>query len=162
MPRMNVLNSVERESFDSPPVFNSLQRKQYFDFPTKLRRVAESLRNSTHRLGFLLSAGYFKATKRFFSPRAFHPRDVEYVARLLEPVPPTAGFADYRPRTPSSVISPRSGPSTASGSSTMRGPASCSKRSPAWCIPKSNPKSCSGAVSTSWCVKGLKCPATRG
>ena len=36
MPRMNFLNTVERESFDSPPVFNNLQRKQYFDFPSKL------------------------------------------------------------------------------------------------------------------------------
>ena len=35
MPRMNVLNTVEREAFDSPPVFNSFQRKQYFDFPSK-------------------------------------------------------------------------------------------------------------------------------
>ena len=100
MPRMNFLNTVERESFDSPPVFNSLQRKQYFDFPSKLRRIAETFRNPTHRLGFLLSAGYFKAAKRFFfSPRAFHPRDVEYVARQLEPVAPRGGFADYHPRT---------------------------------------------------------------
>ena len=39
MPRMNILNAVEREAFDSPPVFNSLQRKQYFDFPsTPIRR----------------------------------------------------------------------------------------------------------------------------
>ena len=48
MPRMNVLNTVEREAFDSPPVFNSLQRKQYFDFPSKLRCIAETLRNPTH------------------------------------------------------------------------------------------------------------------
>ena len=34
MPRMNILNTVEREAFESPPVFNSVQRKQYFDFPT--------------------------------------------------------------------------------------------------------------------------------
>ena len=39
MPRMNMLNAVEREAFDSPPVFNSFQRKQYFDFPsTPFRR----------------------------------------------------------------------------------------------------------------------------
>ena len=39
MPRMNILNAVEREAFDSPPVFNSFQRKQYFDFPsTPIRR----------------------------------------------------------------------------------------------------------------------------
>ena len=39
MPRMNILNAVEREAFDSPPVFHSFQRKQYFDFPsTPIRR----------------------------------------------------------------------------------------------------------------------------
>ena len=38
MPRMNILNTVEREAFSSPPVFSSFQRKQYFDFPSKLRR----------------------------------------------------------------------------------------------------------------------------
>jgi hypothetical protein len=36
---LNILNAVEREAFDSPPVFNSFQRKQYFDFPsTPIRR----------------------------------------------------------------------------------------------------------------------------
>jgi len=51
MPRMNILNTVEREAFESPPVFNSVQRKQYFDFPTELRRLAGELRAPTHQLG---------------------------------------------------------------------------------------------------------------
>jgi uncharacterized protein DUF4158 len=85
MPRMNILNTVEREAFNSPPVFSSFQRKQYFDFPSKLRRFAAGLRNPTYQLGFLLSAGYFKAARRFFSPGSFHPRDIDYVARQLEP-----------------------------------------------------------------------------
>jgi hypothetical protein len=34
MPRMNILNAVEREAFDAPPVFNSFQRKQGVDRPT--------------------------------------------------------------------------------------------------------------------------------
>jgi hypothetical protein len=39
MPQMNILNAIEREALDSPPVFNSFQRKQYFDFPsTPIRR----------------------------------------------------------------------------------------------------------------------------
>jgi len=83
---MNILNTVEREAFDSPPGFNSIQRKQYFDFPSELRRLANSLRAPTHQLCFLLSAGYFKAAKRFFLPRTFHRRDIEYVARQLEQV----------------------------------------------------------------------------
>jgi RNA polymerase sigma factor (sigma-70 family) len=98
MPRMNILNAVEREAFDSPPVFNSFQRKQYFDFPSKLRRFAAGLRSPAYRVGFLLSAGYFKAVKRFFSPGAFHRRDIEYVTRQLELGVPMVDLASYHPR----------------------------------------------------------------
>ncbi|MBV8968200.1 MAG: DUF4158 domain-containing protein [Verrucomicrobia bacterium] len=52
-----------------------------------------------YQLGFLLSSGYFKAARRFFSPGSFHPRDIEYVARQLEPGAPTVDFAQYHPRT---------------------------------------------------------------
>ena len=52
MPRMNILNTVEREAFDSPPVFNSVQRKRYFDSPSKLRRFVAGLRRPAHKLGF--------------------------------------------------------------------------------------------------------------
>jgi hypothetical protein len=98
MPRMNILNAVEREAFDSPPVFHSFQRKQYFDFPSKLRRFAAGLRSPAYRVGFLLSAGYFKAVKRFFSPGAFHRRDIEYVTRQLELGVPMVDLASYHPR----------------------------------------------------------------
>jgi len=32
MPRRRILNGVEREVFDLPPIFNSAERKRYFDF----------------------------------------------------------------------------------------------------------------------------------
>jgi len=99
MSRMNILNTVEGEAFDSPPVFNSVQRKQYFDFPSQLRRLAGSLRVPTHQLCFLLSAGYFKAAKRFFLPSTFHRRDVEYVAGQLELADHPIDLKDYSRRT---------------------------------------------------------------
>jgi len=77
MPRMNILNAVEQEAFESAPVFNSFQRKQYFDFPQAIQQT--NLRTPANQLCFLLSCGYFKASKRFFPARTFHPRDVEYV-----------------------------------------------------------------------------------
>ena len=33
MPRMKILNSIEQEAFELPPVLNSAERKRYFDFP---------------------------------------------------------------------------------------------------------------------------------
>lgn len=50
MPRMKILNTVEQEAFDSPPVFNSVQRKQHFDLPVAIQRTAASLRKPTNRL----------------------------------------------------------------------------------------------------------------
>jgi hypothetical protein len=72
---MKILNAVEQEAFESPPLFNSVQRKQYFDFPVALRHLAASLHARTHRLGFVLSSAYFQATKKFFSPADFRPFD---------------------------------------------------------------------------------------
>jgi TnpA family transposase len=80
MPRMKILSPVEQDAFDSPPVFNSVQRKQYFDFPLAIQRLAAGLRTPTNQLCFLVSCGYFKAAKQFFPVRRFHPGDIKYVA----------------------------------------------------------------------------------
>ena len=74
MPRMSILNSVEQEAFESAPVFNSFQRKQYFDFPQAIVQAAASLRTPANQLCFLLSCGYFKASKGFFPTQTFHRR----------------------------------------------------------------------------------------
>ena len=54
MPRMNILNTVEQEAFEAAPVFNSLQRKQYFDFPHAIQQAAANLRTPANQLWFLL------------------------------------------------------------------------------------------------------------
>jgi len=83
MARMKILNATEQESFNKPPVFNSFQRKQLFEATTGLMDITQRLRKPTYQIGFLLACGYFKATKRFFIPDDYYPRDVEYVARKL-------------------------------------------------------------------------------
>ena len=49
MPRMKILNGVEREVFDLPPIFNSAERKRCFDFPVPIQDIASSLRTSTNQ-----------------------------------------------------------------------------------------------------------------
>src|SRR6266436_9412105 len=83
MPRMKILNAVEQEQFESPPVFNSAQRKQYFDFSSELLTLAQDLQTPTNQVCFLVSCGYFKAAKRFFPNRRCSRRDLDYVAQQL-------------------------------------------------------------------------------
>lgn len=36
MARMKIFNSLEEEAFESPPEFNSAQRKRFFSMPLRL------------------------------------------------------------------------------------------------------------------------------
>jgi TnpA family transposase len=83
MPRMRILTATEQEAFDKPPLFERRERKKFFEFPKGLLDIAQSMRGADHRVGFLVSCGYFLATRRFFSPAEFDPRDVAYVAGRL-------------------------------------------------------------------------------
>ena len=75
MPRMQILSLAEQMQFETPPVFNSIERKQFFDFPKALIEIATDLRNQASKISFLLMCGYFKSTKRFFLPQDFHVRE---------------------------------------------------------------------------------------
>jgi len=82
MARMKIFNTLEEEAFDSPPVFNSAERKQFFSLPMMLKDSMVDLRTPTNKVCFLVAAGYFKARRRFFS-RQFHLEDLEYIARQI-------------------------------------------------------------------------------
>ena len=99
MPRMNVLNSLEQSAFESPPLFNSAERKRCFDFPLALQGIATSLRSPINQVCFLTSCGYFRATRRFYPTRAFHPRDLAFVAERCSISMDAVRLEDYSKET---------------------------------------------------------------
>jgi Domain of unknown function (DUF4158)/Resolvase, N terminal domain/Tn3 transposase DDE domain len=82
MARMKIFNTLEEEAFESPPVFNSAERKQFFSLPLKLKSLMADLRTPTNKVCFLAAAGYFKARRKFFAQQ-FHLADIEYIARQI-------------------------------------------------------------------------------
>ena len=96
---MSILSRAEQETFDTPPAFNSAERKQFFDLPSALQEKAESFRTPANCLGFLVACGYFKACKRFFRPQDYHQRDIEYVAGHAGLSPDSFDPACYAPAT---------------------------------------------------------------
>ena len=95
MPRMRILSTQEQEDFDRPPVFDYAERKQMFSLPKSLLETARALRTPNSQIGFLLMCGYFRASKRFFLPRDFHERDIEFAAGILELLPSDFIPPDY-------------------------------------------------------------------
>src|ERR1022692_2785525 len=93
MARMKIFNTLEEEAFESPPVFNSAERKQFFSLPLTLKNLMVDLRTPTNKVCFLAAAGYFKARRKFF-PQRFHRANIKSVARQMGEKPP-----DVPPKT---------------------------------------------------------------
>lgn len=83
MPRMQILSAPEQDAFDRPPLFDFSERKRCFDLPKPLMDIAIELRSPESQIGFLVMCAYFKAAKRFYSPRDFHTPDIEAASKLL-------------------------------------------------------------------------------
>lgn len=82
MTQLKILNTLERESFESPPIFSNVGRKKYFSLPVGLTATLETLRTPTNKALLILMYGYFKAAKRFFGAK-FNEKDLGYVAKQL-------------------------------------------------------------------------------
>ena len=80
---MKILNSVEQALFDRPPLLSSAERKRAFDLPSTVWSLADGIRSAPARIGFCVSAGYFKSVRRFFPASDFHDRDVAHIAARL-------------------------------------------------------------------------------
>lgn len=79
-----ILDEVEIEEFETPPKFNSIQRKKFLRLTAKVRTVNEGLTSPLNQICFSLMFGYFKAIHKFFTPESFHFQDIEYMSHQLE------------------------------------------------------------------------------
>src|SRR5262245_957910 len=94
MPRMHILTASEHKAFDAPPALSYAERDTFFQVSERLDAILVTLSSPTHRVGLVLTVGYFRATKRFFTP-PFDPADVAYVAKRLAHTPEQIDFESY-------------------------------------------------------------------
>jgi Domain of unknown function (DUF4158) len=98
MPRLHILTPTEYAAFETPPRFSSIERKRFVDLSQRLESLLTTFRTPTNRICFVLTLGYFKATKRFFA-RQFHDVDADYVAHQLGYLPGVFDPSDYKEAT---------------------------------------------------------------
>ena len=87
MSTVQILTPTEIRNYESPPRFDSFNRKKFFALPIDLMKEVQTLRTSSGKIAFVLQTGYFRAAKRFFGSR-FYDSDIAFVAgRLALPNP---------------------------------------------------------------------------
>ena len=69
--------------FDRPPQLSGVERRRVFDLPVAVWSAANDIQSVSGKIGFLVSAGYFRSARRFFLASDFHDHDIAYVAARL-------------------------------------------------------------------------------
>ncbi len=82
MPRLQILTPAEYTAFETPPFYTREERKRFFYLSQSVLSRLTIFRTPINQIGFVLTLGYFLATKRFFA-RQFHETDAAYVAKQL-------------------------------------------------------------------------------
>jgi TnpA family transposase len=77
---LNILSVNEIKLFDSPPEFNSHQRIINFAPAKWAENIMNDMRSDENKLIFCILLGYFKFSKKFYTPVKFHKKDIIYVS----------------------------------------------------------------------------------
>ena len=107
MPRRQILTPAEYTAFETPPALTNIQRQRFFNLSQSLLDLLSTFRTPTNQISFVLTLGYFLATKRFFAKsvgfaftfRQFHEVDADYVARQLGFLPGMFDLTTYQDTT---------------------------------------------------------------
>ena len=96
---MKILSDAEQMLFDRPPQLSSAERRRAFELPVTVSSAAHEVQSVPAKIGFLISAGYFRSARRFFLAADFHERDIAYAAGRLGIAASGFDYAAYSART---------------------------------------------------------------
>lgn len=74
-----ILSVNEIKEFNNPPIFQSEDRKVFFNVPKFIDNDFLEIRTDINKLVFIVLMGYFKCCRKFFTPSSFEQRDINYV-----------------------------------------------------------------------------------
>lgn len=78
-----ILTPKEQRIFNNPPNFSSVTRNKLFKLTSHEYELIQTIYKPINKVYFALQLIYFKNSARLFEPKQFGPKDIEYVARIL-------------------------------------------------------------------------------
>ena len=80
---IRILHPLEIREYETPPLFDSFNRKKFLTLPTALLSLLETSRHSSSKIALIVQCGYFRACHRFFGSQ-FRADDLAFVAARLD------------------------------------------------------------------------------
>ncbi len=79
---IRILHPLEIREYETPPLFDSFNRKKFLTLPAALTSLLETSRHPSSKIALIVQCGYFRACHRFFGSQ-FRADDLAFVAARL-------------------------------------------------------------------------------
>jgi hypothetical protein len=80
---IRILHPLEIREYETPPLFDSFNRKKFLILPAALTSLLETSRHPASKIALVVQCGYFRACHRFFGSQ-FRVDDLAFVAARLD------------------------------------------------------------------------------
>ncbi len=99
MANKEFISQQARKRFEEPPQLTETERSSLLVIPPWAKLVIDQISNSTNKAGFILQLGYFRLMGRFFHPKTYPPKDIDFIVQKLSGDPNDVDIDEYKTST---------------------------------------------------------------
>ena len=83
MANKEFISQQARKRFEEPPQLSETERSSLLVIPLWAKLVIDQIPSHTNKTGFILQSGYFRLMGRFFHPKMYSQKDIDFVVQKL-------------------------------------------------------------------------------
>ena len=99
MANKEFISQQARKRFEEPPQLTETERSPLLVIPLWAKLVIDQVSNSNNKAGFILQLGYFRLMGRFFHPKTYPQKDIDFIVQKLSGDPNDVDIDEYKTST---------------------------------------------------------------
>ncbi len=96
MANKEFISQQARKRFEEPPQLSETERSSLLVIPLWAKLAIEQVPSSTNKAGFILQLGYFRLMGRFFHPKTYPQKDIDFIVQKFSGDPNEVDIDEYK------------------------------------------------------------------
>ena len=93
------ISQQARKRFEEPPQLSETERSSLLVIPLWAKLIIDQVTSSTNKAGFILQVGYFRLMGRFFHPKTYPQKDIDFIVQKFSADPNEVHIDEYKTST---------------------------------------------------------------
>jgi Domain of unknown function (DUF4158)/Tn3 transposase DDE domain len=99
MANKEFISQQARKRFEEPPQLSETERSSLLVIPPWAKLTIDQILSPTNKTGFVLQLGYFRLMGRFFHPKTYPQKDIDFIVQKFSGDPNEVDIDEYRTST---------------------------------------------------------------